>query len=169
MAQTPSVELVAALDHCDRSADAVVAIVWPTAHSHVDLARQLLQRAGATITYEVEVQRDIGLGTDATAATALLVTQALYAGEDWLDSNCWYSESPLPGGPPSTGPFRGAQWKSSLVYRPQPAAAPGAVSDSAVCSSNLPSAAQLNARWFGRCAAVPRLCARRKQRQHGRR
>jgi hypothetical protein len=81
-----SVELVASLDHCDRSTDAFVAALWLTADSHVDMARRLLEGAGATITYEVEVQWDARLGTHTAAATAMLLTQALYAREDWLDN-----------------------------------------------------------------------------------
>ena len=66
--------------------DAFVAALWLTADSHVDMARRLPEGAGATITYEVEVQWDARLGTHTAAATAMLLTQALYAREDWLDN-----------------------------------------------------------------------------------
>jgi hypothetical protein len=49
----------------------------------------------------------------------VLLVMALYHGEGWLTSNCYYWEGPLPGGPP-TGPFPGAQWKKELAFRPDP-------------------------------------------------
>lgn len=48
--------------------------------------------------------------------SALLLVMALYAGEEWLESNCWYHEQPLPGGPPQ-GPYAGAKWKKELCFR----------------------------------------------------
>lgn len=38
---------------------------------------------------------------------ALLYVNFSFAdGEDWLETNCWYMEGPLPEGPPD-GPFAG--------------------------------------------------------------
>ena len=101
-------ESAEALKFCCSSATAVVATVWPTAHSQASAARAWLLDSGAKILLEKEVQ---------IAATGAVPTcMALYYGEDWLDSNCWYMESPLPEGPPE-GPHAGAKWKAALTFR----------------------------------------------------
>ena len=53
----------------------------------------------------------------------VLLVMALYHGEEWLTSNCYYYESPLPGGPPK-GPFAGARWKEELAFRPSDGTVP---------------------------------------------
>ena len=46
----------------------------------------------------------------------LLLTLAMYHGEEWLESNCWYMEQPIPTGPPPP-PFAGAKWKKELCFK----------------------------------------------------
>jgi len=97
-----------ALSFCRSSPYAVVATIWPTAAaSQVDVARDWLVKSGAEVTYESEV--------DIQQAAGPLACMALYHGEDWLQTNCWYMESPLPGGPPEA-PWAGAKWKSQLAF-----------------------------------------------------
>lgn len=98
-----------AIRFCHSTPSARVACVWPTGHSQVDTARAFLQQQGGEIVHEASV-------TLADHAHVLLV-MALYHGEEWLSSNCYYYESPLPGGPPE-GPFAGARWKEELAFRP---------------------------------------------------
>ena len=47
---------------------------------------------------------------------AVPVVRALYHGEEWLESNCWYNEQPLDTGPPE-GPHAGAKWKKELCFK----------------------------------------------------
>ena len=62
---------------------------------------------------------------------------ALYDGEDWLESNCWYMEQPLPGGPPS-GPYAGAKWKRELCFKNRESRSPHAlIVDVSGCKSSL--------------------------------
>ena len=96
-----------AMRFCYSSPTAVVATVWPTAHSEAPAARSWLVDNGARIVYEREVMVDY--------RGAVPTCMALYYGEDWLDSNCWYMESPLPEGPPK-GPHAGAKWKAALTF-----------------------------------------------------
>ena len=66
---------------------------------------------------------------------------ALYDGEDWLESNCWYMEQPLPEGPPS-GPLAGAKWKHALCFKGdyEPHAIVTDVSDVSSSLSKVPAA-----------------------------
>ena len=105
-----------AIRFCHATPSARVACVWPTGHTQLDTARSFIQQQGGELVHEASVAL-------ADHAHVLLV-MALYHGEDWLTSNCYYYESPLPGGPPS-GPFAGARWKEELAFRP--AAAGGVV------------------------------------------
>merc|ERR1712216_474273 len=101
-------ERASALAFCRESPTAVIATVWPTAHSQVSAARAWLDTTGCTLVHEASVYL-----SPQAAVPAIL---ALYHGEEWLDSNCWYMESPLPEGPPQ-GPFAGAKWKAQLAFR----------------------------------------------------
>ena len=98
-----------AIRFCHATPSARVACVWPTGHTQLDTARSFIQQQGGELVHEASVAL-------ADHAHVLLV-MALYHGEDWLASNCYYYESPLPGGPPS-GPFAGARWKEELAFRP---------------------------------------------------
>ena len=72
-----------------------------------------------------------------TESAELLTVMALYNGEEWLESNCWYMEQPLPTGPP-TGPFAGAKWKRALCYRNDADHRPHAcVCDVSACGGSL--------------------------------
>ena len=97
-----------ALAFCRASKTAVIATVWPTAQSQVAEARAWLVGASCEIVHEQAV--------DLRPAAAVATMLALYHGEEWLESNCWYLESPLPEGPPA-GPFAGAKWKAALAFR----------------------------------------------------
>ena len=66
------------------------------------------------------------------------LVMALYDGEDWIESNCWYAEQPLESGPPP-GPCAGAKWKRALCFRgnsPPRALVPGCLSYSEIRDSN---------------------------------
>ena len=97
-----------ALAFCRNSKSAVIATTWPTAHSCVDDVRTWLTSSGAELLFDTSVYMK-----PEAAVPAIL---ALYHGERWLESNCWYMESPLPEGPPNK-PFAGAKWKSALAFR----------------------------------------------------
>ena len=97
-----------ALAFCRASKTAVIATVWPTAQSQVAEARSWLVGARCKIVHEQAV--------DLRPAAAVPTMLALYHGEEWLESNCWYLESPLPEGPPA-GPYAGAKWKAALAFR----------------------------------------------------
>lgn len=73
------------------------------------LVRDWLSGANARVVHEAPVLLT-------TEISELLTIMALYDGEDWLESNVWYMEQPLPSGPPS-GPWAGAKWKRELCYR----------------------------------------------------
>jgi len=82
--------------------------VWPTAHAASGAVRAWLSDdCGARILHESEV----AIPKRGAVATCM----ALYFGEDWVHTNCWYSESPLPEGPPK-GPYAGAKWKAALTF-----------------------------------------------------
>jgi hypothetical protein len=102
-----SASALAALEFCRRSPSAVVVTVWPNAHSQAASVRSWLASCGASVVYEGEVEIEQRGGVAAC--------MALYLGEEWLDSNCWYMESPLPSGPPQ-GPHAGAKWKAALTF-----------------------------------------------------
>ena len=107
----------AAIEFCKSVPSARVACVWPTGHSQVNTARKFLQAQKADIIFESSVQLE--------PHANILTVMALYHGEDWLSSNCYYWESPLPDGPPDpASPFPGAQWKTQLAFRGEPAAPP---------------------------------------------
>lgn len=99
----------AAMNFCASSSAAVVVTVWPSGTGQLREVRDWLSGAGAKICYESPV----ALATD---TSELLTIMALYNGEDWLQSNCWYMEQPLPTGPPQ-GPWAGAKWKRALCFR----------------------------------------------------
>ena len=91
-----------AADFCRTSPHAVIVTVWPTAHAQASAARAWVEQCGGKILHDAEV----AIGKQGAIATCL----ALYSGEEWLETNCWYGESPLPTGPPD-GPHAGARWK----------------------------------------------------------
>ena len=93
-----------AADFCRTSPHAVIVTVWPTAHAQAAAARRWVEGCRGKILHDAEV----AIGKQGAVATCL----ALYSGEDWLETNCWYGESPLPTGPPD-GPHAGARWKVS--------------------------------------------------------
>eukprot|EP00668_Euglena_longa_P005434 GGOE01006406.1.p1 GENE.GGOE01006406.1~~GGOE01006406.1.p1 ORF type:complete len:258 (-),score=64.46 GGOE01006406.1:259-1032(-) len=97
-----------ALHFCRTSPTAVVLTVWPSGHSALPMARTFLKDCGAVIKYETELKLQ--------PHAHILSVMALYTGEEWLESNCYYYEQPLPGGAP-TGPFPGAQWKTALCFK----------------------------------------------------
>ena len=97
----------AALRFCLSSTDAVMLTVWPSGTGHLEDVEHWLSAAQAKVLYSAPI--------DLTSEAAeLLTVLALYDGEEWLESNCWYSEQPLPTGPPS-GPFAGAKWKRACA------------------------------------------------------
>ena len=65
---------------------------------------------GCTIPYAFDVP------CSSTPLSPLLVALALYNGEDWLETNCWYYEQPLFSGPPPP-PHAGAEWKKALCFK----------------------------------------------------
>lgn len=95
----------AALRFCATSTDAVVLTVWPSGTGQLKDVEQWLTGAQAKVLYSAPVELT-------SQAAELLTVMALYDGEEWLESNCWYMEQPLPSGPPS-GPFAGAKWKQA--------------------------------------------------------
>jgi len=115
------VSLDGALRFARTNPNAVVLSLWPSAIGHaetqVDVARAWLRRAGATILHESSLHVPDGAST--------LLVLAMYWGEDWLRTNCWYGEQPLEGlGVPGlsrpTGAWPGAKWKKELCFRPGP-------------------------------------------------
>ena len=98
-----------ALKFCLTSPNAVILTLWPSGGKKcVEMAKEYLQSCGAEIRFYEEIQ------IKKHAATS--VVRALYHGEDWLESNCWYNEQPLETGPPS-GPHAGAKWKKELCFK----------------------------------------------------
>ena len=108
-----------ALDFCASSPAAVVLTVWPSGTNHISEVMQWLDGCGARVVHSQSVPL-------ATPLSELLTVMALYDGEEWLESNCWYAEQPLPDGPPS-GPYAGAQWKRALCFKNDSSRAPQAV------------------------------------------
>ena len=98
-----------AISYCATSPAAVVLTVWPSGTLCLDRVYEWLESSGAEILHSSTVPLS-------TPISELLSIMALYDGEDWLESNCWYAEQPLPDGPPS-GPYAGAQWKRALCFR----------------------------------------------------
>ena len=98
-----------ALEFCISSPDAVVLTLWPSGYDMCqEQAREYLSECGAKITYETDVT--------ILEHAALHVVRAMYHGEEWLESNCWYEEQPLESGRPD-GPHAGAKWKKELCFR----------------------------------------------------
>eukprot|EP00310_Coccolithus_braarudii_P008346 CAMPEP_0183358900 /NCGR_PEP_ID=MMETSP0164_2-20130417/50695_1 /TAXON_ID=221442 /ORGANISM="Coccolithus pelagicus ssp braarudi, Strain PLY182g" /LENGTH=235 /DNA_ID=CAMNT_0025532901 /DNA_START=12 /DNA_END=716 /DNA_ORIENTATION=+ len=106
----------AALRFASSSATAVVLTVWPSGTGELPAVHTWLESAAATIVHEQSVPLTSDLAE-------LLLVLALYEGEDWLESNCWYFEQPLPAGPPE-GPYPGAKWKRELCFRNAASRAP---------------------------------------------
>lgn len=107
--RAPSSAAAAALAFCASSPSAVVLTVWPSGASQLDQVREWVAGTGAQVVHEAAVPLN-------TARAELCSVLALYDGEDWLETNCWYMEQPLPAGPPD-GPYAGAKWKHDLCYR----------------------------------------------------
>ena len=98
-----------ALEFCLTSPNAVILTLWPSGGQKcVDMAKDYLKTCGA----EVKFYQTIEIKSHA----AVPVVRALYHGEDWLESNCWYHEQPLATGPPD-GPHAGAKWKKELCFK----------------------------------------------------
>lgn len=99
-----------AISFCGTSPSAVIVTVWPSGGSEIDsVVGYLEQTCGASILHASPVQLKSPLAQ-------LLSVMALYDGEEWLESNRWYMEQPLPTGPPN-GPYAGAKWKHNLCYK----------------------------------------------------
>jgi len=98
-----------AVSFCSSSPAAVVLTVWPSGTGYLNEVFQWIDASGAKVMYSSHI-----LLTSKIAE--LLSVLALYDGEEWLESNCWYHEQPLPDGPP-VGPYAGAQWKHALCFR----------------------------------------------------
>eukprot|EP00039_Didymoeca_costata_P006507 m.90924 g.90924 ORF g.90924 m.90924 type:complete len:234 (-) comp13281_c0_seq3:95-796(-) len=97
-----------AVKFCRTASSAVVVTVWPTARSQVNSVRKWIEQScKASILFE----KTIALRKKAGVPTCM----ALYYGEDWIHTNCWYMESPIPSGPPSA-PYAGAKWKAALTF-----------------------------------------------------
>jgi hypothetical protein len=98
-----------AISFCATSPNAVVLTVWPSGAGHLAEVKEWLDRAGVRILHASSVPL-------ASPMAELLAVMALYDGEEWLETNCWYMEQPLPTGPPE-GPFAGAKWKHALCFK----------------------------------------------------
>lgn len=121
--------------------NAVVLTLWPSAiigyddngdeqapktQSQIDVSKSYLQRSGAKILYESDIEIPENVST--------LLVMAMYWGEDWLRTNCWYNEQPLedlkiPGLARPTGSWPGAKWKKELCFRQE---RPGTTTTAAV-------------------------------------
>ena len=88
---------------------AVVLTVWPSGTGELATVRAWLEGTAARIVHEQPVPLT-------TELSELLTVMALYEGEAWVESNCWYSEQTLPTGPPEA-PYAGAKWKRALCFR----------------------------------------------------
>lgn len=105
----PSAAVQRALTFASTSPAAVVLTVWPSGTGELTAVREWLDRTSTAVVLEQQVKLKSEL-------SELLLVLALYDGEAWLESNCWYAEQPLPTGPPS-GPYAGAKWKQALCFR----------------------------------------------------
>ena len=109
---------------------AVVLTVWPSGTGELATVRAWLEGAAARIVHEQPVPLK-------TQLAELLMVMALYEGEEWVETNCWYSEQPLPTGAPE-GPYAGAKWKRALCFRNAASREPHCfVLDTALCSTSL--------------------------------
>ena len=88
---------------------AVVLTVWPSGTGELATVRAWLDSTAARIVHEQPVPLK-------TELAELLTVMALYEGEEWVETNCWYSEQTLPTGPPEA-PYAGAKWKRALCFR----------------------------------------------------
>jgi len=98
-----------ALEFCLTSPNAVILTLWPSGGKEcVDMAKTYLKDCAAELLFDktIEFIRE----------SAEHVVRALYHGEEWLESNCWYHEQPLKTGPPD-GPYAGAKWKKELCFK----------------------------------------------------
>lgn len=98
-----------AASFCATSPSAVVLTVWPSGTGHLAEVKTWLDSCGARILHASPIPLQSPLAE-------ILAVMALYDGEEWLESNCWYMEQPLPSGPPS-GPYAGAKWKRELCFK----------------------------------------------------
>ena len=99
-----------AINFCATSPSAVVVTVWPSGAGELATVIDYIeQTCGASVLHTSAVALQSPLAQ-------LLSVMALYDGEEWLESNCWYMEQPLPEGPPS-GPYAGAKWKHALCFK----------------------------------------------------
>lgn len=98
-----------AIATCASSPTMVVLTVWPSGNGQVAQIQSWLHDSGAQILHCSTVPLR-------TSIAELLCVMALYDGEDWLETNHWYMEQPLPGGRPD-GPFAGAKWKRELCFK----------------------------------------------------
>ena len=104
--------------------------VWPSGTGELPLVKDWIASSNARVVHEQPVPLT-------TEISELLTILALYDGEDWLESNCWYMEQPLPTGPPE-GPWAGAKWKRDLCYRNKDSRQPWAmVLDVSAATSSL--------------------------------
>jgi len=78
----------AAMAFAARSPSACVVTVWPSGTGQLPAVHGWLRGAGVSIVHETTVPLT-------SAAAELLAVMALYDGEEWLESNCWYMEQPL--------------------------------------------------------------------------
>eukprot|EP00747_Dinoflagellata_sp_TGD_P192214 gnl/TRDRNA2_/TRDRNA2_56725_c0_seq1.p1 gnl/TRDRNA2_/TRDRNA2_56725_c0~~gnl/TRDRNA2_/TRDRNA2_56725_c0_seq1.p1 ORF type:complete len:244 (-),score=26.82 gnl/TRDRNA2_/TRDRNA2_56725_c0_seq1:7-738(-) len=101
-----------ALRFARTSPNAVVLTIWPSATGHAECG-ETVSRWLAELDVKIVHEETVSITSD---RAALLMVMALYAGEEWLESNCWYNEQPLPSGPPE-GPWAGAKWKRALCFR----------------------------------------------------
>ena len=98
-----------AFDFCLTSPNAAILTLWPSGgKACVDMAKEYLQSCGAARIYYTSIEL--------SQHAALPVVRALYHGEEWLESNCWYQEQPLETGPPQA-PHAGAKWKKELCFK----------------------------------------------------
>ena len=86
-----------------------------TTASQIQVGRTYLHECGYTILYETSI--------DIPREVATLFVLAMYWGEAWLRTNCWYPEQPLEdlgiGLRKPTGAWPGATWKTELCFRQQ--------------------------------------------------
>jgi hypothetical protein len=108
---------------------AAIVTVWPSGTNHIDTVSSWLRDSKAHILLKDYVDLKSPL-------SEILSVMALYDREEWLESNCWYMEQPLPGGPPD-GPFSGAEWKRQLCFRNLDRNLFVFIIDVAECNSNL--------------------------------
>lgn len=104
---------------CATSPAAAIVTVWPSGTGQLDRVQEWIKSCGGNVLHSAAVPL-------ATSEAELLTVMALYDGEDWLESNCWYMEQPLPGGPPD-GPYAGAKWKRELCFKNVDSRAPHAI------------------------------------------